>query len=449
MTSISTIVQNNKRLLRSIASIVLIKGAAVLVALLTIPAYMAYFSDNTVLGIWYSMLSILNLVVSFDLGLGNGLRNKLAYALEEGDEEGVRGYVSSSYIIVGIVSVAACILSFLVFPHIEWSVFFNIGSDDIKSSTLLLSVQVVFLGLMLQFSLKLIFSILYAQQRSELINATLLVSNTLVLVFVLVFPHAMPDDALLSLSVFYSVAINIPVLVLTLTVFSGSFRQYIPSPRCFDLSKAKAVLTLGLSFFFVQAAALVIGNTNEILITWFSDPADVVDYQIYYRIFSLFVTLFNLLTIPIWSAATQKLAQGNYSWIRKCHLLLLLIAAGLVLVMFALVPFLQAIVNIWLTGNSIVISPLFGMVFVVATGCILFNGASCCIANGLSWLKMQTVLLTIGGVANIPLAWFFISTTGSWIGVEVANAISLLPVCVGQPIYLQKRIRKMEKETMR
>ena len=91
MTSISTIVQNNKRLLRSIASIVLIKGAAVLVALLTIPAYMAYFSDNTVLGIWYSMLSILNLVVSFDLGLGNGLRNKLAYALEEGDEEGVRG----------------------------------------------------------------------------------------------------------------------------------------------------------------------------------------------------------------------------------------------------------------------------------------------------------------------------------------------------------------------
>ena len=336
-----------------------------------------------------------------------------------------------------------------MFPHIEWSVFFNIGSDDIKSSTLLLSVQVVFLGLMLQFSLKLIFSILYAQQRSELINATLLVSNTLVLVFVLVFPHAMPDDALLSLSVFYSVAINIPVLVLTLTVFSGSFRQYIPSPRCFDLSKAKAVLTLGLSFFFVQAAALVIGNTNEILITWFSDPADVVDYQIYYRIFSLFVTLFNLLTIPIWSAATQKLAQGNYSWIRKCHLLLLLIAAGLVLVMFALVPFLQAIVNIWLTGNSIVISPLFGLVFVVATGCILFNGASCCIANGLSWLKMQTVLLTIGGVANIPLAWFFISTTGSWIGVEVANAISLLPVCVGQPIYLQKRIRKMEKETMR
>ena len=209
------------------------------------------------------------------------------------------------------------------------------------------------------------------------------------------------------------------------------------------------MLTLGLSFFFVQAAALVIGNTNEILITWFSDPADVVDYQIYYRIFSLFVTLFNLLTIPIWSAATQKLAQGNYSWIRKCHLLLLLIAAGLVLVMFALVPFLQAIVNIWLTGNSIVISPLFGLVFVVATGCILFNGASCCIANGLSWLKMQTVLLTIGGVANIPLAWFFISTTGSWIGVEVANAISLLPVCVGQPIYLQKRIRKMEKETMR
>lgn len=66
--------------INSIASVG-VKIGAIFVALFTTPAYIRYFDNNEILGAWFTILSILNWILYCDMGIGNGLRNSLVYAI--------------------------------------------------------------------------------------------------------------------------------------------------------------------------------------------------------------------------------------------------------------------------------------------------------------------------------------------------------------------------------
>ena len=73
-----------------------IKVADTLVYLLLVPLTLGYLNAYEY-GIWLTLNSILAWINSFDIGLGNGLRNKLATAIAEGDKEKARAYVSTTF----------------------------------------------------------------------------------------------------------------------------------------------------------------------------------------------------------------------------------------------------------------------------------------------------------------------------------------------------------------
>ena len=62
-----------------------LKFFGMLTSLLTLPAYLNYFQDKSILGSWFAILSILNWVLTFDLGVGNGMRNYIVKSLEKND----------------------------------------------------------------------------------------------------------------------------------------------------------------------------------------------------------------------------------------------------------------------------------------------------------------------------------------------------------------------------
>lgn len=434
----------NKNILLNIIGSFGVKGGAMIVTLLTTPAYMRYFSDSTVLGLWFTLLSVLNWVLSFDLGIGNGLRNKLTEVLEYKDYKSAKKYISSAYIILFSVSLALSLASFLVFPHINWNSIFNVGSDIVDSRVLLICVEIIFSGVMLQFGLKIISSILYAIQKSAITNLLALISSLLILAYVSVSPDRGIEINLLSLALFNIVAINVPLIVATIVVFNTSLRDSRPKFLYFDYKYAKAVLSVGLMFFYLQFASLLIGNTNEFLISNFISPYDVVEYQIYYKIFSLFNSMVNLAFTPIWSAATKKLVNKKFSWLKKIHNILLGFSVLSTILMLCIVPFLQNIVDLWLgSANSIDIKWQYGVVFTLSTGLMIWNGANCSIANGLGWLRAQSIFLTVGALLNVPLAFFFSTIMGTWLAIIFANILSLLPICIAQPIYIKRRLSKL------
>ena len=76
-------VKNNRNILVNILGAFLVKGGSMLLTLFLLPAYLKFFGNDDILGIWYTILSIINWVLVFDLGIGNGLRNKLPKALAD------------------------------------------------------------------------------------------------------------------------------------------------------------------------------------------------------------------------------------------------------------------------------------------------------------------------------------------------------------------------------
>lgn len=75
--------ESNKTILYNTIGALLVKGGAIIISLYTIPAYLNYFNSQQILGLWFTILSVLSWILTFDLGIGNGLRNHLVPVLAQ------------------------------------------------------------------------------------------------------------------------------------------------------------------------------------------------------------------------------------------------------------------------------------------------------------------------------------------------------------------------------
>ena len=148
-----------------------VKGASLLVSFFTLPAYIAYFGDQVALGVWYALLSIINWFNLFDFGIGNGLRNSLTRALATGDMQGGKTAVSSAYASAGIIAICVCAALLMAEGLVPWGELLRVDAAVVGEGVLVLSVRIVTVGIMARIVLGLATSVLYAMQRSALVNA--------------------------------------------------------------------------------------------------------------------------------------------------------------------------------------------------------------------------------------------------------------------------------------
>ena len=59
---------NNRIIALNVIGAFIVRGVALIVSLFTMPAYMRFFKDDATLGIWFTIVSVLNWVMFFDLG---------------------------------------------------------------------------------------------------------------------------------------------------------------------------------------------------------------------------------------------------------------------------------------------------------------------------------------------------------------------------------------------
>lgn len=439
--------ENNRIVFSNVIGAFGVKGLSLLVSLFTMPAYLRFFNDQAALGLWFTVLSVLNWLLNFDLGIGNGLRNHLSRTIAQKNNEETKKYLSSAYISIGVLCIVISVVFVFVFDFINWNKVFNISTDTISYEALLLSVKIVFVGIMLQMVLRLINSVMYALQKSSVNNFLHLCSTVLSLICVLIIPSASNDRNIIVMAIVHLLAVIIPLIVASIVAFSGEIlRSAIPSIKSFSQKHAKEILSLGGTFLFVQLSYMVIVNTNEFLITNLTSSEQVVNYQIYHKLFILGGTVFSLALTPVWSAVTKAFAEKNFTWINSLYKKLLLISLVGVLLEFLLVPFLQIFINLWLGAEAIKVNFGYGLAFAALGGLIILNGTFSSVANGVGELKTQAIFFGIGAVAKIPVAWSLVKITNSWIGVVWANVIALLVYCLVQPFLLKKYLDKNRDE---
>ena len=258
-----------------------VKGASLMVAFFTTPAYLYYFSAESVMGVWFTVLSVLAWILNCDMGIGNGLRNNLVYAINANDWDKAKKLISSSYIFLGIIGAAILLILLLIGLIINWNVVFNIETKIIDRQTMTKVMSVLIVSIILQFFLRLVTSILYALQEAFLPGLLNLITNVILLCYVNIANFLGINDSIVRLAIVYLFAVNIPLMVATVWVFVKKLPHSRPSYKYYNKQYASQVIKVGSTFLWLQLVAMVVDNTNNYLIALFIGSDAVVEYQLY------------------------------------------------------------------------------------------------------------------------------------------------------------------------
>ena len=423
-----------------------IKGGALLINVLLLPAYIRFFRDSVVLGLWYTVLAVLNWMTLFDLGLGHSLRNRLPGLLERNDRAGIRAGISTTYLVMGAIALGLFLVGQGAAGAVAWNRVFGVPESVLSTAVLRKTVRVVLSGVVLSLVLRIVTAILYAMQHSALVNALTLAGNGLILAAVMILPSGTVEENLIRMAWVNAGAMVLPALVCTAAVFGGKLRDCLPSVRWFRRELAGGILREGLTLLWLNLVFLLVTSANEFLITRLAGAEYVVEYQVYHKIFNTAAMVISLALTPIWSAVTRAGARNDYGWILRVYRLFLAGAAVCFLGQLAVIPALQWVVDLWLGEAAIRVRQDYALLFACASGLFVLHNVNTSVSNGLSWFRLQSIWMGFAGVVFIPLAWGITGQTGSWTGIILANVLSMLPYEILAPVMNLRRLKKLAEE---
>lgn len=441
--------KQSKQVLMNVFGSFLVKGGSLIVTMLVVPAYFRYFEDKTILGVWYTAISIITWMLNFDLGIGNGLRNYMVGPLVKRDVKATKRYISSAYLMSVLISVIALGAAFVAVPRFNWNVIFNVSNDLISNKILVEMVLIIFVGIALQLVLKLISSILFAMQKAAIPNFLGLISGVMILLYVLLAKSDNLRTNIISLAWVNVIAVNLPLLLATLGIFSTKLKHCIPDIRFFSRKNAMEVLKTGCTFLWLQIMFMLIINSSEFLISFLSVPENTTDFTVYNKIFATIATVFNLAMVPIWSAVTKASEEKNFHWIVALYKKLKIIALLAIFLQLAIIPFMQIFINLWLGADAISVNILYAAVFALFGSVFIWHSVIATIACGLGQLRLQFIFQTAGVLIKFALSFILMYFTHDWIVIILANFIALLPYGIVQTVWFHTFFKKklIEEDT--
>lgn len=404
--------QGDKRTVKAkkniLASIVL-KGVDTLVYLLLVPVTLGYLNSYEY-GIWLTLNSILMWINSFDIGLGNGMRNRLAEAVAKKDLLLGRIYVSTTFFMLIFLMGGLIILGTIAEPFVNWYNILNTTSEQVPHLKEI--VYVSFIIFCLNFIFKFIGNVYLAMQLPAVNNAINVSGHTLSLLIIYILTIT-TEGSLFWVAIVYSVS---PLLVY-LTVYPLTFFKVFPALRptfrLFRRVYLKDLLNIGIQFFLLQLSGILLFAFVNIIISHMFGPENVTPYNVAYRYFSLVPMAMNIILAPMWSATTDAFVKGDYDWIKRTmksiHKILLLVYCGI----FLMVILSTKIYTIWI-GDTVIIplSITIGMAIYILI--IMTSLSYSYFLNGLGILRVQTINTLIMAILFYPICW----TSGQIFGIN-------------------------------
>lgn len=412
------------------------KALDICLGFLLVPLVLSYLNEEQY-GVWLLLFSLTGYFSFMDVGLSHGLRNKFAEAKAKDEVEKLRYYVSTTYALLAIIGSVFFIVFFIVNSFVNWERILNtkiILNDDLATLSLF-----VFGAFSLQFVFKIILTILTADQRPSIINLQGFLIKCLQVATILVLIK-FTEGSLLMLGAAFSMIPIVSLIGLTIYYFNKDYKYIRPKMAYIDFSYLKDIMNVGIKFFFITVAAIVLFSTDNLIITQLYGPEQVTPYQIANKYFGMSLMLFAIIVQPLWSAVTDAFHKDDFDWIKntmkKMTKIWLLFSAG-TLFMLIISPYFF---KIWL-GDKVHISltlSFFWFVFIVIQS---YNMIYTYFINGVGKLKVQLYITLFSILFNIPASIFLAKTLNMGVsGVIMATTISMLLSAVVKTIQYNKII---------
>lgn len=401
-----------------------------------VPLTIKYLGE-TEYGIWLTISSIFLWLGNLDFGIGNGLRNKLTEALALNDLQIAKKYVSTAYSVFSMGVLVVLILFLAVHQFLNWVAILN--APEYLSGVLVKLVLYTFILFIFQFLLRLISSVINADQKPALNGFLTLCVNICTLISVIILIETTGKSLLL-----YGILVSfIPVTVFviaSLILFRKRYKSVSPAVSFVDLKISSALVKLGVQFFIIQASGLIVFATDNMIITQLFGPAQVTVYNIAYKYFFLISMVFNVVLSPFWSAFTDAYVKNEKDWIKNAVKRLIQIWLLLNIGVIVMIAIAAVVYKIWI-GEEIII-PFFLSVSMAAFVIINnWNNIFAYFLNGVGKIRIQFYYAIFVALLNIPLSIFLARNMNLGVsGVIIATNICLIIASVWAPIQYNKII---------
>ena len=395
------------------------KGITMLISFFLLPLTIGYVDSETY-GIWVTISSMASWLSIFDIGMGNGFKNKFVECRANGDNIMAQRYVSTTYGMLSFIFVPLLILFLLANPFIDWNAILNINT--VEDLHLVFAIVISYFSL--NFILSTINTVLIADQRPGDSSVRMVIQQIVMLVTIIILTKT-TEGSLVNLCLALCLVPLVVILFFNITLFSGRYRDIRPTLKSFDVSLVKDLLSLSLKFFYLQMVGLILFQiTNFIIIHYFS-ANDVTLYNVAHKYFTLPNGFFVAISTPIWAAVADALVKKDYKWIqsslkRYTTILLLFVFGELIMLLVA-----QPVYNIWM-GDTIDEIPFLVSLFCMLSASVnmstnIYVSALC----GAGYLKLQMLFCVISPFAFIGLCLLFIKVLqwGVW-SILLANLLA-------------------------
>lgn len=343
----------SKKMYKNTVAMIGIRGVSMILTLISAPI-MLHHVDRADYGVLLTLTSIVGWVGYMDVGLGNGLRNKLPEFLAKGDFHSAKKIVSSCYVTLAIYVALIIVIFLIVSPFIDWLGVLNSPTSDageIRGLT-----NVVFIAFCIQFLFGLINSILFAYQMPAFQSLFTFVGQFVALIALVIQVYVFDVTSVLQIGAVNSI---IPPLVLflgSIGLFRTKLKDIAPSFKLFEFKSVGSILSLGLKFFVLQMITIVLFQANSIIIARVVSPEAVVEYNLAFKYVSLLTMIFTIVITPVWSATTDAYVRKDFEWINKTLSFSRKVCIASVFIGVLMVLASKFVYGMWLGRGSIDIS---------------------------------------------------------------------------------------------
>lgn len=427
--------QRRSSLLRkNILASFLVKGWSALVVLMMVPITLNCLGEYKN-GIWLTISSLLLWIDNLDIGLGNGMRNKLAALMAHDETEKARIVVSSTFAMLTIIIIPVaivllgCILTFDMYGVFNANTHLVTDLEQVLIVTILLVCAT--------FIFKLIGNFYMGLQLPAVSNALVTGGQTVALIGTYLV-YRSGSHSLLYVAIVNTLSPLIVYILAYIYTFYIRYTHLRPSIKLVSLTIAKEMFNVGVQFFIMQISSVVLFMSSNILISNLFSPEMVTPYQITYRYFSILLVLFTVICMPYWNATTDAYERGDMEWIRNATRRLNLMTLAIMACMMVMLLLSNAFYSVWIHNDEVTVPFGMSVMMAIYIFILIYSMRYSYFINGIGKLRLQLIFTASAALVFIPLAYWVANKTNNILWFMAVMCLVNLPGLIVNRIQFQK-----------
>ncbi|NPV68478.1 MAG: oligosaccharide flippase family protein [Anaerolineae bacterium] len=429
-----------RRIVLSMLAGLSMRGVSAVTMVISVPLTINYLGTERY-GMWITMSAMLTILAFADLGIGNGLLNKLAYAHGRDDREGAQRYISSAFIMLSGVALLLGVVFMLIYPHVPWERFFNVTSTQaVRDAGPTVAVAIG--CFLISIPLGIVQRVQQGYQEGYFDSFWQAVGKCFTLAGVLLAIYLRASLPWLIAALMLA---PIAAQFLNGIILFGIRRPWLrPHWGAVRRSYGQELLEVGLFFFILQLASVIGYSSDSIVLAHIISPNAVSEYTIVKQLFSIIILFLSALLMPTWPAYGEATARGDRAWVGQTFVRSVAISLSISIPFSILLVLLgQQIVKLWV-GDAVTPSPLLLVSFGIWTVISAFGGSVAMLLNGLQVIRFQAVCSLLMAASNIVISVVLTETIGIsgviWGSIVAQLVFILLPSMV----YILRLLRPPE-----